>query len=477
MLPGKWPVLLFFTTSQAERRFELAGLIARSRVAGNGVYLGMTPSGLAFAPRQHGALVLGPPRAGKTSAIVVPNVLAADGPVVAVSTKRDVLEETSDSRATLGRVLLFDPSGEIPAPPGVERVGWSPLESARIWDRAVITAESMVGAARGPAGRGEQDHWNERAGALLACVLHAVALEGSDMNAVVSAVNRRDLTRPISTLAKSQSPLALDLLVGIAETDSREQSGIFSTTSGVLAAYRTEAALESAHRAPIDLHRFVAERSTLYVATSADHQRHVAPIIAGLVRDLRSAAYERSAIASGPPLLLVLDELANIAPLHDLPTLVAEGGGQGVVTLACLQDLSQARGRWGVAADGFFSLFGTKIVLPGLGDTRTLEVLSVLAGEVDTRAVSLSAPQRGPKRRGTRTVSSRRERLLSPHDLAVGQADHATVVIGARISRVRLTLAYRDAPFADLVGSPRTVHVPPVPTDRFPRPRSFGRER
>ena len=35
---------------------------------------------------------------------------------------------------------------------------------------------------------------------------------------------------------------------------------------------------------------------------------------------------------------------------------------------ACLQDLSQTRARWtGVAADGLFSLFGTKVLLPGLG--------------------------------------------------------------------------------------------------------------
>ena len=45
--------------------------------------------------------------------------------------------------------------------------------------------------------------------------------------------------------------------------------------------------------------------------------------------------------------------------------MVSEGGGQGLVTLACLQDLSQARHRWPGQADGFPSLFGTTVVLPG----------------------------------------------------------------------------------------------------------------
>ena len=78
------------------------------------------------------------------------------------------------------------------------------------------------------------------------------------------------------------------------------------------------------------------------------------------------------------PVVLALDEVANIAPIPDLPAMVSEGGGQGLLTLACLQDLSQARGRWGSAAEGFLSLFGTTVVLPGIGDVRTLEALSAL---------------------------------------------------------------------------------------------------
>ena len=70
--------------------------------------------------------------------------------------------------------------------------------------------------------------------------------------------------------------------------------------------------------------------------------------------------------------------------------MISEGGGQGLTTMVCLQDLSQARSRWPDHADGFPSLFGTTVVLPGIGDVRTLEALSVLAGdeEIPTRTVS-----------------------------------------------------------------------------------------
>ena len=98
----------------------------------------------------------------------------------------------------------------------------------------------------------------------------------------------------------------------------------------------------------------------------------------------------RSATAASRPVLLALDELANIAPIPDLPSMISEGGGQGLITLACFQDLSQARQRWPVHADGFPSLFGTTVVLPGIGDVRTLDALSVLGGDEELLVRSAS---------------------------------------------------------------------------------------
>ena len=88
-------------------------------------------------------------------------------------------------------------------------------------------------------------------------------------------------------------------------------------------------------------------------------------------------------------MFLCLDEVANIAPIHDLPALVSEAGGQHLHVLACLQDLSQARSRWGNdAADGFLSLLQTKLILTGIADPRTLEAISLALGEYDRQLIS-----------------------------------------------------------------------------------------
>lgn len=86
-----------------------------------------------------------------------------------------------------------------------------------------------------------------------------------------------------------------------------------------------------------------------------------------------------------PPLLLLLDEAANIAPLPSLPSLLADGGGSGITTVAVLQSLAQARARWGPAgADALWDAATTKIILGGLAHADDLARISRLAGDIDS---------------------------------------------------------------------------------------------
>jgi len=170
----------------------------------------------------------------------------------------------------------------------------------------------------------------------------------------------------------------------------------------------------STRAAPLDLEAFCDGPHTLYICSTGRRQRQFAPLVVALVGDVRDAAYERSRDGcTGPPTLLALDEVANIAPIPDLPAMVSEGAGQGLLVLACLQDLSQARVRWGAAADGFLSLFGTTVVLRGIADTATLRDISALAGdrEVAATTVSRSVDRWGRLRPSTSVGSTRLARL------------------------------------------------------------------
>jgi type IV secretory pathway TraG/TraD family ATPase VirD4 len=95
----------------------------RTNLAGNGpeFYIGRDDHGLVWAGPQQAMLVLGPPRSGKTSSLVVPNVLAAPGPVLVTSTKTDVLEATLPAARSSDAVGSWTPTGTLEPPPGLTR--------------------------------------------------------------------------------------------------------------------------------------------------------------------------------------------------------------------------------------------------------------------------------------------------------------------------------------------------------------------
>ena len=283
-----------------------AALRGVHRYANHSIYVGSGQHGWMWAGAERSTLVLGPPRSGKTSSLVIPNILLSDGPVVSTSTKPDVMRATASSRSCDGWAFLYDPSGDVDCPRSVERVGWSPITTAKSWDAAVVTADAMVGASRLLASRSGEHHWSERAGALLSALLHAAALEGLSMPDVLHWIDRHNGAPALEILVSGagEDAPATDLLAGIVATDPREQSGIWSTASGVLAAYRTHGALASTHLPPLDFEAFCDGPHTLYICSTGRRQRQFAPLVVATHRRRarrRLRPGPRRAAADRPP--------------------------------------------------------------------------------------------------------------------------------------------------------------------------------
>lgn len=453
--PGQ-PPQLSEQIAHAERSCE--AVRAHSRLLGGGAFLGLSPGGhWVTADPEHAVMVLGPPRSGKTSSIVIPSLLAAAGAAVSTSTKGDVMNATHHARAEIGQVWLFDPTGEQSAwPTGVRRLRWSPVSGARTWDGALLMARAMASSAPPARGTSHEHHWSERSAALLAPLLHAASLTNQPVSAVLHWVLRADLDAAGKALEAHDARVANDVLIGIARTDSRERSSIFSATAGILAAYNADTTRKAAANPNFDPSRFAASTDTVYITAPAHKQALCAPLVVGLLEQIRHATYEHARQQpSTPPVFFCLDEIANIAPIHDLPALVSEAGGQHLHILACLQDLSQARNRWGAdSADGFLSLFQTKLVLSGIADPRTLEAISLSLGEYDRQLVSRNLSQSEPDEFfATRTDGesithhTQRHRTLNPGDIAHLPTGRALLLRGARWELVRLTPWHRTQPW------------------------------
>jgi len=164
---------------------------------------------------------------------------------------------------------------------------------------------------------------------------------------------------------------------------------------------------------------FLAMRGTLFLLGTASGASATATLVAALIEDVIDAARRLAASSPGqrldPPVALVLDEAANY-PLPSLPSLVSDGGGSGITTLAVLQSLSQARDRWGrEAAGAIWDSAIVKIVLGGSANADDLADLSRLIGEREVKEWS----QTVLAGTGGRSVSSstRRRPVLEPSEI------------------------------------------------------------
>lgn len=337
-------------------------------------------------------LLVGPPRMGKGLHVVIPWVLDAPGPVVATSTRPDVLAVTSRARAAAQRpVAVFDPQRLAGLPGGL---AWSPIRGCETPRAALVRARGLAAGAGFGRTVSDSDFWAGQTETALRCLLHAAALDGRrTLDLYRWSLNPAVAEDAVTILTRDSGAADgwADALDAIIHTDPRTRDSVWLGVRQSLAALADPdvlAAVDPAPGAGFDPADFLRSSGTLYLLASAVASGSSAPLIAAFVEDITETARRQAARSSGgrldPPLLLALDEIANLTPLPSLPSLMAEGGGSGITTLAVLQSLAQARARWGEhAADTLWDAATVKLVLGGLGKYRDLDDVARLIGEID----------------------------------------------------------------------------------------------
>ncbi len=139
-----------------------------------------------------------------------------------------------------------------------------------------------------------------------------------------------------------------------------------SAKPDVLRATADPAVLRSCSGTDLDPERLLCTCSTLYVVSPSEHQQAMAPLITALIESIVNAAYDLHRQGRLPcRLLLSLDEVANIAPLPSLESIVS----QGVLVCWAAQSLAQFRHRYGEhAAEAIWSATQARVVFGGLGE-------------------------------------------------------------------------------------------------------------
>jgi type IV secretory pathway TraG/TraD family ATPase VirD4 len=435
---------------------------------GGGAYLGVYDDGeWATAEPESGTMIIGPPRRGKTTAMIIPTILGASGPLLSTATKPEVMESTMRARGEIGQIWWFDPAGEVTQmPEGVRRLHWSPIAASTTWDDALLTAHAMTECTRTGAGTQNDSHWTERAETLLSPLLYAAHLMEGSIEDVMRWTHHHDLGPSLEVLAGSEDPIAADALIGIQRTDSRERSSIFSTTAGVLSAYKSRGARQTATDPNFDPDAFVHSSDTIYV-TAPDHkQRACEPLVVGLVEQIRHRIYHHAALGTQGlyRAVFILDEFGNVIKLPNILELASQAGGQGLDLVIVIQDLVQIATRYGQqVAEAFLSMFQTKCLFPGINDVKTLDAVSAVIGDYDRQVVSSSTGQSESDEWLSPTGSNQsfnyqtqRQRLVTPADIAQLPEGQALLLRGADHELIRLTRWFEMDPFASIGDHPRS---------------------
>ncbi|MET8693099.1 type IV secretory system conjugative DNA transfer family protein [Streptomyces bauhiniae] len=299
-----------------------------------------------------GPLRYGTPETRHTAALTA--LQDAPGPALVVTSDPALWQETKDARAKLGPVLLYDPAHRCDTP---ARLHWSPTAGCEDRPTALSRATALLAPVR-PTARIDQAV-TDTATTLLRSFLHAAALDGRTIRHVhrwTQGTQLQDAVRTLRTHPKAAPGSAGELEAAL--TSHPERRDIAQELTGrALSALLTVNIREACtpHRTDtLALDSFVHEGGTLYVVGEPIEDPRTRPgamplltaLVSSVVEHGRRMAARSSSGRLDPPLTLVLDDVAAVAPLPQLPELLGTGSAEGLPTLALLRSREQARARW-----------------------------------------------------------------------------------------------------------------------------------
>ncbi|WP_405554632.1 type VI secretion protein [Streptomyces sp. NBC_01171] len=303
-------------------------------------------------PAPQGPLLYGTPETRHASATAA--LQDAPGPALILTSNPALWQETKDARAKLGPVLLYDPTHRCDTP---ARLHWSPTAGCEDRPTALSRATALLAPVR-PTARIDQAV-TDTATTLLRSFLHAAALDGRTVRHVhrwTQGTQLQDAVRTLRTHPKAAPGSAGELEAALTSHPERRDIAQ-ELTSRALSALLTVNIRESCtpHRTDtLALDSFVHEGGTLYVVGEPIEDPRTRPgamplltaLVSSVVEHGRRMAERSSSGRLDPPLTLILDDVAAVAPLPQLPELLTTGPAEGLPTLALLRSREQARARW-----------------------------------------------------------------------------------------------------------------------------------
>ena len=389
-------------------------------------------------------LVSGPSGVGKSRRVLGPGILVWRGPVVAVSSKPDLIDLCLQQRhewAGGRHTYVLDLSGEVPddvLPPGVEKVAIDPTALITSDDDALDLASILMqsgaaGAGGGTTQGGGDPFWENISTAPLAALLRATGQRG--INWTRAAVGKLDPDDDENTeqacwinavgILDEISPMLAAELSSATTLDPKMRDSIMVTMKSAVAPWlRSTVAGIGSHR-PFVPDMLSHPKATLFMIAPATG---VAAGAAVSCVDFISKRWRanQTELVKLPRLLMVVDELCNTMPWPKLPTVVTESRAMGIHLLCAVQATSQFAKRYGT--DGMNELrdvFPATLCLTGAAEKEMLEKAAWWYGQSERHKTSTD-------HLGRQSQSSERADTLTATDLLPRSIDQGRLLRGKR---------------------------------------------
>ncbi|MFC9587916.1 type VI secretion protein [Streptomyces yangpuensis] len=278
-----------------------------------------------------------------------------EGAALIVTSSPTLWAETKDARAKLGPVLLYDPSHLCDTP---ARMHWNPAEGCAHRDTAAARAVALLAPVRPQARMDEAVA--DTAETLLRSWLQAAALDDrpfKQLHRWAQGNSAQDPVRILRTHPDAAAGAAGELESALTAHPERRELALNLTARALscLTSIHIREACNPNRTDSLTLASFLSEGGSLYVVGEALEDPRTHPGAMPLLTALASHVVEhgrRMAARSShgrldPPLSLVLEDVAAVAPIPQLPQLLAAGA---LPLLALCRSREQARSRWPGAA-------------------------------------------------------------------------------------------------------------------------------
>jgi len=409
----------------------------------HGVALGKTVSGGKWVRMDWesvGVCIAGP-RTGKSTSLAIPAIVAAPGPVVATSNKPDLHDATRLLRAQDGaRVWLFDPQQVAGVNTGPQ--WWVDLLAPV---RSPATARTLVG------------YFAESA--------------RSDPNAKIDAYFEGEaqvLLTYIRLNPKQKDGLYGSARAFVAVLDEPAYAAwvtpprrveFVTDPNGHVAAETTPGRREVVPQFDPELF-ITSQRDTMY-ALSMEGPAAATGLTTALVAQIFDAGqrlantYPTRRLPN--PVLFVLDEVANVVKIKELPDLYSHFGSRGLPVLSILQSWSQGEQVWGEKGMAkMWSASNVKFYGGGVAEARFLTDLSHLIGEHDVQRWSTTR-SRG---NNSRSQSWTKEPLFTVAALSALPRGRAVLLSSGNEATLLRTVPWTDGPHAAAIKASLTLWAP-----------------